>query len=501
MFVRKEHIEALASLKDGRVVRGNVVTELYAQGLIDRDKHITEAGEKLLSLRLGDVFIASDVIKIGELYEKSKYIPALWEEELERRGLQKEVLPKILDIYRISKPNLILTPQITSFIDEIPPAGEYDILIKAKDVYGEGIINLMQAMRLLYISPPYENGRTYALRVGARKLQGLLSLTGTIVLEERDMNALKREEPTEKLIDYGLQDKEGKTTEMGQVVREIYTEEEYVRPVYLLEDEIEALKRLEEGKEIDRGTYLMLQFRGMLDENGNPTPEGKRLASMGEITPEGARAVVYSYVGEFPHKEWLEAARRERLIDWWITSKGELMLEFSRKAISFPYLTKYDVAILLFLPRNEGRTVEELEKEVADKVGRFERAVGEAESKGFVRVLQNESVILTPFGERMKEVVEYANTTELLSKTFIVTPHSWKVIRAIGEHPEDINKLWKKAEENKRDYYEELTKYVSKETRIEEKEVEKILKLLRITGFLGSKSLTDAGRKLFNILS
>ena len=291
--------------------------------------------------------------------------------------------------------------------------------------------------------------------------------------------------------------------------------EKYARPVYLGRDEIETLQKLSEWeekytdekdrirrikKEIPGEILRLLEFRGFIDRYYKVTAEGRKALQFGETSVDGMRAVVFAVLGDPPSYKWLETAREEGLFHWWLTAKAEFFLEMGRKGIPFPYLTKYDVAIVSHIPRKRYVTLEELKSVVEEKVGKYERAVGEAETKGLVRVFQNDTVRLTEFGEKMKEVIEYANLPELLNTSLAITPETWRIIRALYENPEEVNYIWKKADENRKDYYTELAKWLSKETDMDEEEVLKFCKLLHITGFLGNKYLTEAGRKLAEVL-
>ncbi|NPA86984.1 MAG: DUF505 domain-containing protein [Candidatus Diapherotrites archaeon] len=520
MYVRKRHVEMLKRLKEGEKVRGIQFLELYIQGFITKDGRLTPAGELIARLEPKDeLFIASDTVKEAELYVKTGFIPEEWKKDLESRGLSVEDLPFIYEAYEKAKPVVMLTPYVISFIEEIPPAGDYDELIRFKDMkdYGHNVVNALQAMRLLFISPPKKGRRTYALSGGARRIpEFAFSLTETVFIGEEEMEKLEKEIRDESLVRYGLQTEEGKLTEMGErLVSALREKHPYVRPVYLGENELDALKKMADWqerysdekdrirrvkKEFPGELLRLLQFRGLITDDYKVTPEGKKAIEYGVTTVDGMRAVVFSLMGDPPAYDWLEKAREEGLFHWWITSKAEFFLDLGRQAIKFPYITKYDTAILAHIPRRRYVTVEDLMRAVEEKVGRYDRAIGEAETKGLIRVFQNDSVRLTEFGEKMKEVVEYANLPELLNTSLAITPETWKIIRALYENEEEVNYIWKKADENRKDYYQELAKFVAKVTRMDEEEVLKFMKLLHITGFLGSKYLTEAGRKLAEVL-
>ena len=240
----------LRELKEGKKPRGFEFLELYIQGFIDKEGKLTEAGKIIAEIEpKDDLFIASDTVKEAELYVKTKYLPEEWKKDVESRGLTVEDLPKIYEAYEKAKPVIMLTPYLISFIEVIPPAGRYEELIAIRDRegYGQNVINALQAMRLLFISPPKNGRRTYALSGGARRLpEFALSLTGSLELGEEAFEQLERGERREELVRYGFQEESGKITEKGRRLLEAFRREEgYVRPVYLGKDELEVLEKLE----------------------------------------------------------------------------------------------------------------------------------------------------------------------------------------------------------------------------------------------------------------
>ncbi len=520
MYIRRRHVEMLRSLKNGEKARGIEFLELYIQGLIERDGNLTDAGKIISTLDpKEELFIASDTVKEAELYVESGFIPEEWKEDIESRGLSTNDLPKIWEAYQKAKPVIMLNPYIISFLEEIPPAGNYEELAKIRDAknFGQNVINALQAMRLLFVSPPKGGRRTYALSGGARRLpEFALSLTESVFIGEEELNKLEKEAADEYLMNYGLQERDGRLTETGKkIIKALSEREEYIRPVYLGEDELDTLKKLREWqdryadekdrmrkirKEITGEILRLLEFRGFIDRNYRVTPDGEKAISYGTTSVDGMRAVVFAVMGNPPAYDWLERARQEGLFHWWLTSKAEFFLDIGKKALQFPYITKYDTVILAHIPRSKYVDLEDLKEAIEEKVGKYDKAVGEAETKGLIRVFQNDAVRLTEFGEKMKEVIEYANLTELLHTSLAITPESWRIVRTLYKNEEEINYIWKKSQENRKDYHSELVRWLARETKMDEEETSKFVKVLRLTGFLGSKYLTEAGRKLAEIL-
>jgi hypothetical protein len=123
------------------------------------------------------------------------------------------------------------------------------------------------------------------------------------------------------------------------------------------------------------------------------------------------------------------------------------------------------------------------------------RAIGECEAKGWVEELQNKTVRLTKLGKALKEAISYAKTRELLSTKFAVTPTTYNVLKVIYENLDVFNKIWKESREIK-NYKQDEVDFIKKRLSLSEDEIKKALTILRVTGFIGKKSLTKAGRLL-----
>ncbi|AJC72742.1 hypothetical protein X802_06185 [Thermococcus guaymasensis DSM 11113] len=123
------------------------------------------------------------------------------------------------------------------------------------------------------------------------------------------------------------------------------------------------------------------------------------------------------------------------------------------------------------------------------------RAIGEAEAKGFVVELQNGMVKLTELGDKVKTALENAKLQEIVKVKFSVTPTLYNVLRVIYDNIETFKGIWKEKGET-RDYEIEEVDVIRKHPSLSDDEIKKALTMLRQLGFLGTKSLTEAGKTL-----
>ena len=555
MFLKKRHLEILKKMKETEMQSEiekalpeefkTRALELFILGFVELDGNkitFTEAGKRLMRIvdkidieKIPDVFVDSEIIKIMELLEETGNIPEEWMAMLKERFLADEngltaIGKEILNIYKETHPVVYLTPEILAFIKDMPKIGLYDELISYKNTkkYGDNIINALQAMRLLLISPKTESGKAFATTKAlnyALKVASLVpNLSRALILRKEDFEILERGETTEEMIESGFY-AEG-ITELGQAMIDTYKEmgkvEEKTLPIYILEDEIKVLKAIEEIKEKHKTnpeilpTYNEIKKRTNIDDLGAVlhileskelirreviknkvtywmTEFGERVKELGEVSTDGMKAITYPESGDVPIAEWVIKGKEEGTVKRGITEKGKYLIKLSKTIKRKPYLTKYDISTLIKIPRKRYIHRDELVKLIQDHVGGDEKeiikALGEAESKGFIKELQNKMIKLTDLGENVKTAIELAKIQELLATKFAITPTTFNILKAIYEHKEEFDKVWK---EKKEDEIELLAKYLS----LTKEEIKKNLVVLKNVGFIGKKGLTDAGVKL-----
>jgi hypothetical protein len=554
MFLKRRHLEILKTLMEKKDVKNlypedfkTRVLELFILGFVDFEDgevKLTQAGRKLGRVvekldvdRLPEIFADTEIVKIIQLGVETDYLPKEWMKKLEERqmatnGKINEIGREILSIYRTTHPLLYLTKEIVNFIDGMPKIGEFEELVAYKNTlgYGDNIINALQAMRMLLISPQTDGKAfttTKALEL-ALKVAKYTDFEKPIVLKAKDVRLLKRGKGSNSLEEMGLWD--GNVTDLGRSALETYEAigvvEERLYPMYLLEDEIEVINAVREIERINRHTPDMLPTYSEIEKRVRVgdlgailhvleskelierrfvkgkdtywTTKWSWIVDYGEFTVDGVKALTYSISGDVPIFEWVRKAKEENLVKGGITKKGRSILDFTKGIDRKPYLTKFDVAILIKMPK---RFVikDDLIQSVVDYVKCDEkeivRAIGECEAKGWVEELQNKTVRLTKLGKALKEAISYAKTRELLSTKFAVTPTTYNVLKVIYENLDVFNKIWKESREIK-NYKQDEVDFIKKRLSLSEDEIKKALTILRVTGFIGKKSLTKAGRLL-----
>ncbi|ASJ05167.1 hypothetical protein A3L01_07205 [Thermococcus barossii] len=562
MYLKRRHLEILREMKETQSqaeIEAKLpeefqirAIELYILGFAELEGgkiKLTEAGRKLLEItdslnldELPDLIADTETMKMLELLAETGNVPENWLETLRERKLANEnglteFGRALLEIYRETHPVVYLTPEIVSFLRGMPKLGTLDELITFKNsrLYGDNIVNALQAMRLLLISPPTEKGRAFATTPAARLALKAISMipvfARAIVLRKEDFEALKAGRSNAELESMGLSDEKG-TTEFGKAMMETYEAmgkvEEKVLPIYLLDDGLAVLKAIKEieekyetnpeilptEKEIarrveveDLGAILhLLESKELIERRLVKNKDtywliewGRGAIKFGTVSPDAMKAVTYAESGDVPIAEWVLKAQEEGVVRAGVTDKGRFYLRLSRSIRRRPFITRYDAAILAKVPRKRYIHRDELVELVRDYVGGDEkgitRAIGEAEAKGFVVELQNGMVKLTELGERVKTALENAKLQEIVRVKFSVTPTLYNVLRVIYENIETFNRIWKEKGEAK-GYKMEEVDVIRKHLSLSDDEIKKALTMLRELGFLGSKGLTEAGKIL-----
>lgn len=562
MYLKRRHIEILREMKktesqaeiEAKLPEEFQIRaiELYILGFAELEGgkiKLTDAGRKLLEIsdslnldELPELIADTEIMKMLELLEETGKVPESWLEKLKERKLADEnglteFGKALLELYRETHPVVYLTPEIVSFLRGMPKIGTLDELVTFKNsrLYGNNIINALQAMRLLLISPPTEKGRAFATTPAARLALKAVNMipvfARAIVLRKEDFEALRAGKSNAELESMGLSDEKG-VTEFGKAMMETYEAmgrvEKKVLPIYLLDDELAVLKAIKEieekyrtnpdilptGKEIARhvevediGAVLhLLESKELIERKlvkGKDTywltEWGKEAINFGTVSPDAMKAVTYAESGDVPIAEWVIKAQEEGVVKAGITDKGRFYLRLSRSIKRKPFITRYDAAILAKTPRKKYIHRDELVELVKDYVGGEEkeitRAIGEAEAKGFIVELQNGMVKLTELGDRVKTALENAKLQEIVKVKFSVTPTLYNVLRVIYDNIETFNRIWKEKGEIK-GYKMEEVDVIRKHLSLSDDEIKKALTMLRQLGFLGTKSLTEAGKTL-----
>ncbi len=537
---------------------------LYLNGLVrfaDGKVDLTEAGRVMLDAvrsadlqSLPDVVVDSAAVEALRLWDETGIVPEEWRRFLENRGLVTEgeingLGRAVLQAFECASPVFVLTNDVISFLSSVPLVGTYDDLVEFVDLggYGKNVIATLQAMRLLRISPPTGGRATYVITPAAKKILEAMGhapkVVVNIVFGPEEAAAIDADEILESLVQSGIQTPSG-VTEFGSLMRDAYrlaTERKgSIAPAFLSPEEFDVLKTIREIQRLHRQTPAIISdyntIRERLEKAGSRAAEdlgeyldmlvakgfvvrgesggryvyllsdlGRNALLHGPVSVEAVKAITYALAGELPLPEWVDLARREGILSTGVTAKGEFYIDVSRRRPDVVYITGYDAAVVSKVPRNRYVLYDDLLREIAeyfedDGEDVMRRAIAVAESKNLIDVLPNGAVRLTERGERVKGIVETAKTREFIRTRFAVTPLAFSIVRAIFENADEVNRIWKKAYDKKKDFYGELAKWLANRVRADVGEVEKTLEILHKIGILGEKSLTDAGKALARIL-
>ncbi len=562
MFLKKRHLEILKKMKDTNVKNSiekelpedfaTRILELNILGFVEYtcDKiEFTEAGKRLISIideidvnTIPDVYIDSEIIKIMELLNETGYVPEDWmnllnDRNLANNGKLSNAGTELLEIYYNTHPIVYITPEILSFIKDMPKIGTYEELIAYKNTKnnGDNIVNALQAMRLLKISPKTDMGKAFsttnALNEVLKLSKMIPSFSGALILKKEDFDALKKGDST-KYADEMEYFKDGKITPIGQKMVDIYSEigtcSRYALPIFVLDDEIKVLKTISQIEEIYSTnpdilpTYNEIHKRGNIDNLGELlhlleskeliklevvknkdtywiTEFGKTVKDYGSVSTDGMKAITYSKSGDVPIAEWVIAGKNEGVINRGLTEKGKFLYNMSKSIVRKPYLTRYDISLLIKMPNKEPyihkkELINKIKNQVGGNTTDIVKSIGECESKGFIIELQNKEIKLTNLGRNIKTAIEMGKINELLSTKFAITPTTFNILQTIYNHKSEFDKIWKEKSEGKIKENEIIL--LAKYLKLTPDVIKKSLIILKNTGLLGDKGLTDAGKRL-----
>ncbi len=577
MFVRINHAKILRKLREERnadklstsniVVRrefSRTVMELHIMGLVKISGNniiITPAGERIVEAyeainipedKIPDPWINSAVIYALELAELTEHVPKLWKDMLEARGLWDNGITKaavsVLEAYRSARPLIYITPEIAEFLIGLPPGpAPLDELIAFRDSggYGHNVVNALEAIRLLKISPPTLEGSTYILTPVGRKVRRALLRTpiydSVILIDERIVDLMQRENLSEAEVSEleRMHLKSGtKTTSMGEELVESYKEqtkaEDVIVPFSISVEELTVMKIIEEFAKkyppeepvptyndlkdkvpgVNLGEILnLLEAKELVKRVEKRRKDTYELTGTGlevlskfrdlnrDITSSAVKSATYTIVGRPPKTEWVKEGRELGIVFNDITERGWFLINIAKRVHKKPFLTMYDTNIVHKVPA-KGMRIDELARSVAHTLNTDEsgviKAISEAESKGLVDVLPNDVVILTLLGKVIKDVISMASTDELLKSRISITPTHYNVLLIIKENIGNLKKLY--AQKDMKTLINEEVKIIynniKKVTSISLEEIKKTLQQLRAYGLLGRTSITEAGELL-----
>jgi hypothetical protein len=221
-----------------------------------------------------------------------------------------------------------------------------------------------------------------------------------------------------------------------------------------------------------------------------------------DVTTIATKAVLYGEINKAPIHSWLEEAQELGLIKGQPTKKGKKVMELSKDKRKL-LLTKYSLLALEEIPRKRYISVEDLIEKIKNRLSKEEReeeklnerireALSQAEAFGVFIIERNDSIILTDVGEKLKDMLEYSRSDEIINTLHAINPRSIEILKTFYEKLDEIKKEIKKGFEPP----VAARNVIAKELNYDLDYVSKWLKLLHLLGLIGDRSLTEGGKKL-----
>ena len=493
-------------------------------------------------------FIGSEIIGMIDATIKAKgRVAPPFEKPLMERGFAKdgritEEGEEIWEIYRLARPQLVITKELADFIKKLPygPSRIIDVLTMDDEMVLE-----LEAQRLIAFSMPPADFFNFtglgqkvkrALELGYQPFPVAVSIDILVAVKRaKETPGELSQTELEMLQAMGCLDENGELLPAGEALYsayKLYTEGPMLlTPSIVLKDpDIEVLFIIDElweknktnpeilptyqqirdklekknptlGKDTQKLLYSLECFgmiKGEMDEKRrlvyNFTDWGKKVLEdqkreRREISSPAVKCITMTRK-EFsaPNAKWHKQAVEEKLLGpYEPTKSGMLYTDLAVSIDRLPHITDTEMEVLRVISDTNPLYVEEyLEKFDERRRGEIERALESLDAKGFVEILPTDIVILTEAGEYLKKAL--SGTPSGFKNP--VNPFIVRIIEAIRE----VGSIYER--EKKIRVRPDRWRKVEELSGLDPETFSEMMTLARKLKFIGTNTLTDAGYNL-----
>ncbi len=514
------------------------------EAIVELIRAIEERGINTASWDDDFRFVGSEIIgMVDAVIKAGGVVPEEFLQPLKERGFADEngltsEGEELWEIYRLARPQLIVDAELAKYIKKLPVGpvkrvGNIDI--------NEELAKQLEAQRLIAFSMPPADFFTFtglgqkvkeALEKGAQPFPVAVSVD-IMVSVKRAKESPKElsESELEMLQAMAYVDEEGDLLPAGEALYmayKLYTEGPLLLTpsIVLIEEEIEVLFAVEElwskhkdnpeimptpdqireviekknkawGPDTKKFLYSLECFGMLTSEEG---PKGKlvyKFTSWGEkvledqkqkkrpISSPAIKCITMTRK-EFsaPSVDWYGEAQKQGLVGTYgPTKSGLLYADLAVSIDRLPHITDFEMEVLASISEKSPLHMDRYVERFGEKV---RKAVELLDAKGFVEILPTGVVVLTDAGLYMKRAL--AGVTSGFGNP--VTPHLIRVLEAVRE----VGTLYER--EKKIRVRPDRWKRVEKLSGLDPETFSEVVRIARMTKFLGTNTVTDAGYNL-----